>query len=103
MSDRLSKMLEKHVKENQVALSESKEKKKAMISLAKKNNFQVTSNSQQAHRHTSLYEYGNEIQFLKRQTPSHRRVKEGEGRIHSSLEMPPLGPPRTQLLPPCLG
>ena len=28
MSDRLSKMLEKHVKENQVALSESKEKKK---------------------------------------------------------------------------
>lgn len=24
-------------------------------------------------------------------------VKEGEGKIHSSLEMPPLGPPRTQL------
>lgn len=45
MSDWLSKMLEKHVKENQIALSESKKIKKAMISLAKKNNFQVTSNS----------------------------------------------------------
>ena len=43
----LSKMLEKRVKENQAALSESKKKKKrkAMISLAKENNFQVTSNS----------------------------------------------------------
>lgn len=46
ISNRLSKMLEKNVKENQVALSESKKKKKkAMISLAKENNFQVTSNS----------------------------------------------------------
>lgn len=43
--NRLSKMLEKNVKENQVALSESKKTKKAMISLAKENNFQVTSNS----------------------------------------------------------
>ena len=41
MSDRLSKMLEKHVKENQVALSESKEKKKQWSVLQKRTIFKL--------------------------------------------------------------
>ena len=50
MSDRLSKMLEKHVKENQVALSESKEKKKSNDQSCKKEQFssyqQLTASTQ---------------------------------------------------------